>query len=183
MIPPFDENGNVPKIDRTGIIKSDHVEFEHIFVKNFKNSKTRSKIFREYLGHCEHLNQFKVAILQWVGGSFTTNKEHPNDIDFVTHFNGHKLDSLDEESQKTFDNFRKNCKVSSNNLCDSFFIPIYYDFVNESEFVDELTQFSLELVQLYKRRYGFDRNKNPRAIIELNFESLVGFDDIYRRYK
>ncbi len=78
----FDERGYIipPKKEEMSL-----EEFEEIFVKSFSASSTRATLFAGYLSYTR---QFKVEIaenfIHWIGGSFTTKKVNPNDIDLVT---------------------------------------------------------------------------------------------------
>lgn len=78
----FDERGYItpPKKEEMSL-----EEFEGIFVKPFPASSTRENLFAGYLSYTR---QFKVEIaedfIHWIGGSFTTKKVNPNDIDLVT---------------------------------------------------------------------------------------------------
>lgn len=60
-------------------------ELESLFVTDFPTSKTRQILFDRYL---KYTNDFRDVIteniVQWIGGSFTTKKENPRDIDLVT---------------------------------------------------------------------------------------------------
>ncbi|MEN0050059.1 MAG: hypothetical protein AAF806_23550 [Bacteroidota bacterium] len=77
--------------DRRGFIQPpqrhifDLNELESEFVTAFPNSNTRAILFG---GYKEYTEDFKTKIaeefIQWIGGSFTTKKENPRDIDLVT---------------------------------------------------------------------------------------------------
>ena len=78
----FTDEGYLTPIDG---IELDLATFQTTFVDEFPNSQTRHYLFNNYL---EYLRLFSRNITpkfeQWINGSFVTQKENPNDIDFVT---------------------------------------------------------------------------------------------------
>jgi hypothetical protein len=82
----FTEEGYLTPIEG---IESDLEIIKTTFVDEFPNSKTRRRLFENYL---EYLRQFSRNITpqfeQWINGSFVTQKVNPNDIDFVTFIDG-----------------------------------------------------------------------------------------------
>jgi hypothetical protein len=44
-----------------------------------------------YKNYCSSLISFGIASVQWIDGSYTTNKSAPKDIDLVVHFDGMQL--------------------------------------------------------------------------------------------
>ena len=177
MMPDFDVNGNIPVCNSSGIIESDIKEFHDYFVDAFQSSNTRLKIFKGYLNYCKALISFNVPIIQWFNGSFTSQKNDPNDIDFVTHFDGATLDSLDKHSKNKFYSLGPFNEVQSLYMCHAFFVPLYYE--TNGELVDE----SKKQIDFWKKHFGHDRGKNPKAIIELKFNDLLLFYNLYERYK
>ena len=67
------------------IIEMTFDDFQHHFVEAFPNSPTRLLIFEEYK---RYLSDFQTLItgnfIQWIDGSFVTQKSNPRDIDIVT---------------------------------------------------------------------------------------------------
>lgn len=88
MIPDFDENGNLPPGD---LIKPTIHEFEERFVTRADAESTRKYIFDRYNKYCDVLRSLDIASIQWVDGSYTTQKPNPRDIDIVIHFDGMKI--------------------------------------------------------------------------------------------
>ncbi len=78
----FDEYGNLTPYK---IIEVDLATFEAYFVTAFPNSKTRKRLFENYL---RYIYRFQDEVFpffeQWINGSFVTQKENPKDIDLVT---------------------------------------------------------------------------------------------------
>lgn len=68
-----------------GKITTDLPTLERVFVKDFPTSTTRPRLWANYLAYLERFKQ-KVTgnFVQWLNGSFVTQKENPKDIDLVT---------------------------------------------------------------------------------------------------
>ena len=122
MIESFDSNGNLPQGFHCPTIN----EFKNRFVDHFSDSSTRMGIFKKYTLYCEMLTSLGIATKQWVGGSYTTHKTDPNDIDFVTHIDGlaleYNLDCIPHliDLDKNHRKHKIECK------CDSYFIENIY---------------------------------------------------------
>lgn len=110
MIPDFNEKGHLPP----GLHQATLDEFETRFVTG-QPSETRSNIFGGYLNYRAELIELRVAIKQWVDGSFTTAKQNPSDIDLVTQYDGAIVDS-DQQIQ-----------IKLNSLLDQKSIKIKYN--------------------------------------------------------
>jgi len=158
MIPGFDQNGNLP----VGFIRPTIEEFKERFVIGFENSVTRTDIFYRYLNYCNRMGYLEVVVKQWVDGSYSTNKENPNDIDLVTHIDALKANEsaeLHEDLTKLLDN--AHCK--SQYRCDVYVIPIY-----PKELPDEYRIYK-KSEKYWSKWFGHDREGNPKGIIEFNF--------------
>ena len=61
-------------------------DFNITFVKNFPMSKTREKLFENYLSYSDELKQILNLgeLKQWINGSFVTKTINPKDVDLVT---------------------------------------------------------------------------------------------------
>jgi len=98
----FDENGFLKPYE---IIDCDLMSLETIFVENFPNSRTRRSLFNNYLKYIhEFSNRITRNFIQWLDGSFVSQKENPNDIDFVT-FIDYKTYELQEDLLDIFWSF------------------------------------------------------------------------------
>jgi hypothetical protein len=154
MIPEFGQDGNLPR----GIHKPTVSEFKSRFVENFDSSITRIDIFNGYKTYCEDLLQLNVAMIQWVDGSFTTNKIDPNDIDIVTHLDALKINSI-QMVDKVGRLSKNRNQLKSKYKCDPYAIPIYpqnHQLYNET----------IKWLDYWQNCFGKDRSKNPKGIIE-----------------
>lgn len=154
----FDKNGNIQPSE---IIPINEQEFKEIFVDNFSESETRTKIFN---GFQRYLSDFKVQITpsfkNWCNGSFTTTKLNPNDIDLVN------LVIFNEEinkKQKEIFKFLTQGGSKESYSVDGYFVPIY----EESDPRYELTK---NYVSYWRDWFGKDRLSRKKGIIELSFE-------------
>lgn len=78
----FDEFGNLTPYK---IIETDLITLEAYFVTAFPKSKTRKRLFENYLSYIYRFQDEVFPIFeQWIDGSFVTQKENPKDIDIVT---------------------------------------------------------------------------------------------------
>ena len=158
MIPDFDENGNLP----SGIINLSLQDFRNHFITSFKDSSTRSEIFKGYLRYSDKLLPLNVATKQWIDGSFTTNKANPNDIDFVTHVDALKVDESSEIQNKILE-ISNSHEIKKEFLCDVFFIPSY------PQAIPDLYMHTMNRIKYWRKWFGYDRKMNPKGIIELEF--------------
>ena len=78
-------------------------EFEEYFVDNFPKSSTRKQLFQGYKKYTEAFkSEITTDIIHWVGGSFTTTKLNPRDIDVVTIISHETFDKKHELIDKKF---------------------------------------------------------------------------------
>lgn len=78
----FDLRGNLHPYEKITI---DVDDFKQSFVTLFEEHSTRHQIFSNYLQYTQDFIQnISNEFIQWIDGSFTTNKFSPGDIDLVT---------------------------------------------------------------------------------------------------
>ncbi|PQV43203.1 DUF6932 family protein [Methanohalophilus euhalobius] len=157
MIPDFDDNGNLPP----GFISPPLKDFENCFVDDFPESGTRGSIFEGYLKYCSILSSLEIASLQWINGSFTTNKLHPNDIDLVTHIDAVKLDS-DGRFFLFLKNELDHHRVKNIYKCDTYYIPLY------PPDDPELYELTKEKIKYWSKWFSHDRQQNAKGLIEFD---------------
>lgn len=81
MKPTFDIRGSLVPYER---ITVNLEEFEEVFVNSFDPDSTRYELFQNYKNYLSDFqNEVTEDFVQWVNGSFVTNKPNPGDIDFV----------------------------------------------------------------------------------------------------
>ena len=158
MIPEFEDNGQLP----SGFIQPRLSSFAKRFVEDCPESDTREMIFKGYIKFCLKLFSLNVANLQWVNGSFTTNKVNPNDIDFVTHVDVVKLNSSGEQANRLLQKLNDRQRAKAECKCDAYFIPIY-----QPEF-PELYADTMKNIEYWSKWFAHDRKNNPKGLIEFD---------------
>lgn len=161
VIPPFNSQGNIPE----GIHPTTLAEFKDRFVLSFSESTTREPLFSGYLTFCNTICAYEAFGVQWGGGSYTTEKNDPHDIDLVLHFDAVEMNKDGKAAQ-----FRREVggmrDIYSNYGCHVFIVPEYPPD-------DPRYQSGLDKSNHWKKFFSKDRNDNPRGLVELNLDSPV----------
>jgi hypothetical protein len=157
MIPDFEANGQLP----VGYIRPTLSIFKQRFVIDCPGSVTRENIFNGYIKFCSKLLSLNAAEIQWVNGSFTTDKENPNDIDFVTHIDVKKLNPCDEVKE-TLSKLNDRERVKKECKCDAYFIPLYPPEMPERH-AD-----TVKSIKYWSKWFARDRENNPKGLIEFD---------------
>jgi hypothetical protein len=89
-IPGFEENGLLPPGRHT----TNTAECKAHLVVPFLHSQRRPLIFDHWMKHRAALALLIPIGNQWVGGSFTTSKAEPEDVDVASFFDGPAFDAL-----------------------------------------------------------------------------------------
>jgi hypothetical protein len=79
-LPPFNPKGVLPP----GIHLATEAEVQATFVDAFAASKTRLDIFNGLTRWRRELSGLGIEGLQWIDGSFVTDKVDPDDVDVIT---------------------------------------------------------------------------------------------------
>ena len=104
----FDENGNLPAGEYT--ISFD--DLKQVFVDGFGTSYTRMRNWDGFNAFVKVLIDAGLKDLTiWVDGSFISNKENPNDIDFVILMVGH------DEIKENMRLLEKKIILDTKNIC------------------------------------------------------------------
>jgi hypothetical protein len=83
-------------------------EFKEHFVEAFPKSETREKLYNGYLRYTKDFREeITTDIIQWIGGSFSSTKLNPRDIDVVTII---PSETFEEKSELIERRFRKSAK-------------------------------------------------------------------------
>lgn len=125
----FDTAGNLIP---SGMSTIDINFFYSFFVEQFKDSSTRKDLFCKYTDYIEKLflalntNWF----FQYIGGSFVTNKENPQDIDLINCIKAKDFDKFDEQKQNDilqnfFHRYKDNGEIKSGQSKEIFSVDAY----------------------------------------------------------
>lgn len=137
--------------------------FKQVFVSQFSNNSTRHELF---VGYLHYMNDFRIQVMpnaiQWVGGSFVTQKESPNDIDFIT-----LIDSeIYEEKEKLIDTSFTKDGARKKYGVDAFTVRIYPEKHPKFALTTGDLAYWYETWQTSRKdRFG---RKNLKGFLELN---------------
>lgn len=158
MIPKHNDHGSLPK----GIYMPSIPEFKENYVLNFQKSTSRKEIFIGYILYCNKIMSYDVAELQWINGSYITEKENPGDIDFVTHMDAIKINCLQDNSD--FRSLLNHEEVKENYRCDAYIILVYPK-------EDPRYKHTLARRDYWFKWFGHDREMNPKGLIQFDLSS------------
>ena len=86
-----------------GLIELTVEEFEDLFVSQFEDFRTRRSIFDNFKRYNQDLKEvIGIEFIQWIDGSFVSNKEHPNDLDFITFIEWQNYSQYEKEIDNRF---------------------------------------------------------------------------------
>ena len=132
------------------------------FVDIFRYSNTRNIIFDGYIKFCTYLMSYYgiYNFVQWIGGSFCTTKNNPNDIDVVTFIDNYELLKISMLQYGFLQSPEHREMIKSLFYCDSIniFAPSYY--------IDN--QFE-EIKMHWRGVWGFDRFNTPKGSLRVTF--------------
>ena len=150
----FDKNGFLIPHEK---IESNIEIMKEYFVDAFPKSQTRKTLFQNYE---KYIADFRFEIFphfeQWIGGSFISKKEKPNDIDFVT-FLDYKIVEL---RGKTIDKFW-NFSLESKHI-DSYIVE---EYPNDHEKFDKYRKSQ----ELKHKLYSTTREGIPKGYLKFIF--------------
>lgn len=154
----FNLHGNL----EGGIIEvSDLSEIQVFLVDNFPDSDTRQRNFQCFLQFLESLDNTKVSRI-WLDGSFCSNKKNPNDIDCIVF-----IEPV-ENNMDYFNSIKNNHSQFKNEYLDVYvcwdknYFKIYTEMWYEFDYQESY----------WMGKFGFDRNRNSKGIIEIKREVI-----------
>lgn len=168
----FNEYGNL----NSGIIKIDDIKLvEEFLVDGFPESLTRKELFEKFKEFLADKIDWEVFSRVWIDGSFCSEKANPRDIDCVLFFN-----PLPHLRDKAIEIQQQKLEIENEYLVDFYSIPDK-EFISRA--LEENSFPTNELLEVYGKfdyqekywmgQFGFDRNRNPKGIIEFEKEALI----------
>lgn len=139
-------------------------EFEAAFVTPFPHSVTRESILVGYISHHNELVRLLASFEQFVDGSFTTNKNDPNDVDLVVLADGDLVDALTPDQKRALEALVSGKVTQGRYLCDAYFCPIYPE--NHPLFAQSRPQ-----RKYWMGEFGYDRCDVPKGIVHMQHHS------------
>ncbi|CAM3245122.1 hypothetical protein NODU109028_06275 [Nocardioides dubius] len=117
----LDANGLLP----TGLVKVTAEQVHEHFVVPFAASKTRQRLYDQWLLHRQAVAVIVPIERQWVNGSYVTGKVDPGDIDVVTFIDGDALNALDAPQQAILSDLMDGHSTRDRWGIDAFLVPTY----------------------------------------------------------
>lgn len=154
----FDENGNLP----AGEYPIDFDDLKQVFVDGFGTSYTRRRNWDGFNAFVKFLIDAGLKDMTiWVDGSFISNKENPNDFDFVTLIEPKNLNNLSKAQQS------KLCSIFEHETAKSFFYcDPYIILVDGSEY-------NINRNAYWKKQWGHDRFGNSKGFVVVEIRGGV----------
>jgi len=162
----FNANGYL----EAGIYDLDHSALEEHFVTAFPHSSTRSAIFAGYSRHSSELMQFGIPCVEFLNGSFVSNKADPGDIDMVGFMDLDAVDALSEDQQNALLGLFAGKATRATHLCDSYFVPSVPD---HHPLFDKLRAQR----KYWMGEFGYDREDRPKGILRLELTPSLATDE------
>ena len=141
-------------------------KFEQFFVSSFPTSKTRLLLYEAFSRYTEAFkSDITETFAQWIGGSFTTQKLNPNDLDLVTILPVATFSTYEEKLRSNFGR-----QVAKQEGLDVYFLEVRpqgdpkFPLWN-SNYTYWYHQFSTSR----KDRFG---KRHPRGFVQLTYNSF-----------
>jgi hypothetical protein len=154
----FDDKGNPYPYE---IVRINLGKFEEIFTK-IPNKDRRLLLFQQLN---QYINDFLTTFLptnwiQWVGGSYTTTKKMPNDIDLVNFIDANSIESSISALSIFITN--SDCETDSKKKysVDGYLVPIFDEY-------DPRRKITVDFRNYWKKWFGHDRFENPKTVVEV----------------
>lgn len=151
----YDEHGNIFPYK---VIKLTLDECVEHFIEDFDNEPIRSHNWNNLLKYrTDFFNILKYDVTQWIDGSYTTSKQKPNDIDVVTFidyldFDITRITKFDMNLSRGYPKFKYNI--------DGYVVVLFPQGHPHH-------RITIDRLNYWKKWFGHDRDKNPKAIIEI----------------
>lgn len=120
-VPEFDEDGFLPPGRHFATV----ADVRTALVDGFPSSTRRGRLFASWLAHCEALEYLITLTSHWLGGSFTTSKAEPGDIDAVAFIDGPEFDSRPTPHRRLVKYMCSGHSAKPFWSCDVFSISVY----------------------------------------------------------
>lgn len=163
----FDAKGNLEPYE---VFPLEIEIFHSFFVKEFDKSTSRAKIFENYTKYISDLTSaLKLeSFYQLINGSYTTNKQDPQDIDLVNFIKASDCNKAIESGKgEEIKKFLTQGKSKENYMVDGYLVPVYDE--NDPKY----STITLSRVNYWTKWFGKDREGQAKGIIKINFEEKV----------
>lgn len=158
----FDENGQLTPPD--SIVGVDLAAIELHLVNAFPNSVKRLELYQNYVDYILDLrNNISKTFVQWINGSFVSQKENPNDIDLVTFLDYNTF----QQHEKVLENYRGLSLQKAKGL-DAYILPIYPDG-HKLYYLNELNRQEWRILFTKTRRNPRTNKAFSKGFLSLSF--------------
>ena len=156
----FDTKGNPYPYE---VVRVDIEKFKEIFTE-IPDKERRGLLYHQLF---KYINDFLTTFfpinwIQWFGGSYTTTKKKPNDVDLVNF-----IDAISaERAINALPAFITAPPGNANNdskkiySIDGYFVPLYDE-------KDPRYKITTDRHNYWKKWFGHDRFENPKTIVEV----------------
>jgi len=117
-----------PEILGPGMHEIDVNDLEKLFVDPFPDQVRRKELCNGLKRFLSTLTLLPLSCQCWIGGSFTTQKPTPADVDVVLFFNRGEVDDLDDASYAALNELCNKAVALARYFCD-----VYYDPIDEPQ--------------------------------------------------
>lgn len=145
---------------QAGLHKMTLNEIEDAFVTPFPHSSTRKNVIDGYKKHTIELTQILDQYVQFIDGSYVTNKNDPGDIDLACFADGDVVDSLPMADKMKLRALMAGKLTKATHLCDAYFCPSYPETHPKFEFYRSKRKY-------WMGEFGYDRTDKPKGIVVL----------------
>lgn len=141
-----------------GLHKMDIGTVEDEFVVPFPHSTTRKTIIDGYKKHSIDLLALISKYVNFIDGSFVTNKNDPGDIDLVCFIDGDMLDALPLPTQAQVRALLSGPVTKASHSCDAYFCPTYPETHVKFGSYRSMRKY-------WMGEFGYDRSDVPKGIV------------------
>lgn len=141
-----------------GLHPMDLDEIEKEFVTPFPHSSTRVLVMEGFRRHAEELQAIVAEYIQYLDGSFVSNKNDPGDVDLVCFIDGDVVDALPADLQSRLRSLLSGPQTRATHQCDAYFCLSY---------PETHPNFSVYRAQrkYWMGEFGYDRADVPKGIV------------------
>jgi hypothetical protein len=136
--------------------------FEKTYVTPYGFLGSRRSIFTNYLRYSKNFSkEYCYQWIQWIDGSFVTDKVNPNDIDVVNFIqNSEAL----EKRKSDFNQFKRKFGSVANYQTDGFLVSLYND---------ERKLFNLEEINYWQKTFSTTKNNERKVFFEIKLNHSI----------
>jgi hypothetical protein len=133
-------------------------EIEKTFVTPFPHSSTRQIVMNGFRQHTADLIAIIKEYMQFIDGSFVSNKNDPGDIDLVCFIDGDVIDNLSPSDKVKIRSLFLGPLTKASHNCDAYFCPCYPETHKNYQHYRAQRKY-------WMGEFGYDRVDVPKGIV------------------